>query len=138
MTPFRVVVEDKVVAPDTVNVPDKEMESFKDRVIDEPKVTSPPPERLVPEDTVTLEFVRAELGMLVKVFEEPDRLLLVKVWVVSVPTKVVVASGRVIILSAVGVHVNVPVGPPDWKTNWFEVAERFKLLNVGEAVVARS
>lgn len=49
-----------------------------------------------------------------------------------------VASGRVIILAAVGVQVRVPVGPPDWRTNWFAVAERFKVLKAGEEVVDTS
>ena len=51
------------------------------------------------------------------------------------PTKVVVTSGRVIVLVAVGVQVRVPVGPPDWNTNWFFVAERFKAGVVSPAKV---
>ncbi len=59
------------------------------------------------------------------------------------PTRVVVTSGRVIVLAAVGVQVKVPVGPPDWKTNWFLVVERFKAgvvspAKVGEEVVDTS
>ena len=97
--------------------PETAGEEAKDKVTELPKVTSPPPERLVPAVTVTLELDRAELGILVKVLDEPDKDLLVNVWVLSVPTKVVVASGRVMVLVAVGVQVRVPVGPPDWKTN---------------------
>ena len=113
VVPVTASVEDRVVAPDTVNVPDKDMESFKDNVIDEPSVTSPPPERLVPVETVTFGLDKAELGMDLKVLSEPESVLFVKVWVVSVPTRVVVASGTVTTLAAVGVQVRVPVEPPD-------------------------
>ena len=101
----------------TAKVPEMDGESFKAKVIDDPKLTSPPPDRLVPAVTVTLELVKAELGMLVKVLEEPEIDLLVRVSVVSFPTKVVVISGKVIVLVAVGVQVKVPAGPPDWNTN---------------------
>lgn len=77
--PFKAKSPVKVVSPVTVKVPDKEMESFKDRVADEPKEISPPPDKLVPAVTVTLLLDRAELGRLVKVLLEPDMLLLVKV-----------------------------------------------------------
>lgn len=80
-----------------LNTPEMVGESFKDKVTDDPRVTSPPPLRLVPAETVTLLLVKAELGMLVRVLDEPDRLLLVKVWVVSMPTRVVVAAGKVIV-----------------------------------------
>ena len=103
-----------MVAPETVKVPEREIESFKFKVVDPPKETVPPPERLVPAETVIEESDRAELGILEKLFDEPDKVLLVKVWVVSVPTRVVVASGKVMILAEpVGVQVKVPVGPPD-------------------------
>lgn len=77
-----------------VSCPEIEGASFKDRVIDEPKLTSPPPDKLVPAETVTLELVKAELGILVKVLDEPDKDLLVKVSVVSLPIRVVVVAGR--------------------------------------------
>lgn len=103
--------EDKVLAPETASVPDNEMESFKERVVDPPSDTSPPPDKLVPGETVILELDKAELAILFKVLSEPEIVLLVNVWVVSVPTIVVVASGMVIVLAAVGVQVNVPVDP---------------------------
>lgn len=68
-----------LTTPPAVNVPLKEMESFKEMVAEEPKVISPPPVRLVPAVTVILLLLRAELGMLVKVLLEPDMDLLVKV-----------------------------------------------------------
>ena len=48
-------------------------------VSDPPKETSPPPDNPEPVLIVTLLLDRAELGILVKVLEEPDKLLLVKV-----------------------------------------------------------
>jgi hypothetical protein len=53
-----------------------------------------------PKDTddpliVTDELVRAELGMLVRVLVDPEMLLLVKVSVVALPTRVSVAAGMV-------------------------------------------
>ena len=88
--------------------PAKVGESLPEIVIDEPNSTSPPPVRLVPAVTVTLWFAKAELGILVKVLSDPEIVLLVTVWVVLVPTKVVVASGKVIVLVWVGVQVKVP------------------------------
>lgn len=130
------------VSPGAVAVPSANLttpeitgELAKDKVIELPKVTSPPPLKLVPAVTVTLELVRAELGILVRVFEPPEMDLLVRVSVVSFPTRVVVASGRVMVLAAAGVQVRVPMGPPDWKTSWSLVAERFKVSKVGLAVV---
>jgi len=75
--PITLRVELRVVAPETAKVPAKVIESFKDKVPDPPKTISPPPVKLVPAVTVTLELVKAELGILVKVFDEPDIDLLV-------------------------------------------------------------
>ena len=72
-------VDDNVVAPLTVRVPAKDTESFKVRVTDEPKETSPPPVKLVPGEIVTLEFDKAELAILDRVFDDPEMVLLVKV-----------------------------------------------------------
>lgn len=105
--------------------PENEGESLAEMVIEPPKLTSPPPLKFVPALMVTLELERPELGILVKVFDEPDKLLLVRVWVVSVPSRVVVASGRVMILKAVGVQVRVPV-------------DNFKATKVGEEAVDTS
>lgn len=79
MAPVVVSVLERVVAPLTPKVPDKETESFRDKVADPPKLISPPPVKFVPAVTVILELVRAELGMLVMVLEEAFRVLLVKV-----------------------------------------------------------
>lgn len=138
VAPVTAKVEERVVAPATVKVPEMEGESFKDRVTDDPKDTSPPPERLVPAVTVTLELDKAELGRLVKVLDDPERDLLVKVWVLSVPTRVVVTSGKVITLGAVGVQVKVPVEPVEGKTSWLEVADKFRVEKVGEEFVDTS
>ena len=73
VTPF------KVVAPDTVRVPESETESFKLKVVDPPKLTSPPPERFVPAETVILELAKAEFEILVIVLSEPEIVLFVKV-----------------------------------------------------------
>ena len=59
--------------------PDMEGDDARLKVTDPPRDTSPPPERLVPAVTVTLELVRPELGILVKVFDEPDKDLFVNV-----------------------------------------------------------
>lgn len=99
-------------------------ESFKAMVMDEPKFTSPPPVRLVPAVTATLELTRAELGILVKVLDEPDRDFLVRVWVVSVPTKVVVAEGR------------VNWKPPD--ESWLVVEDKVRDKKAGVEVVDTS
>lgn len=116
VAPVTVSAEERVEAPDTANVPPKVMESFKPIVAEEPNVISPPPVRLVPAETVILLLVKAELGILVRVLSDPEMDLFFKVSVVSVPTRVVVASGSVIIFGLpVGVQVKVPVGPPDWK-----------------------
>lgn len=56
------------------------------------------------------ELVSDELPILVMVFDEPEILLLVRVSVVSFPTKLVVASGSVQVLAAVrSAEVSVPV-----------------------------
>ncbi len=107
--PVTARVEERVVAPVTVRVPEIEGEDFRLKVTDEPSDTSPPSARLVPAVTVTLELLKAELGILVKVLADPERDLLVKVSVVVLPTRVSVISGRVIILAAVGVQVKVPL-----------------------------
>ena len=102
----------KVEAPVTVNVPDIEGESFKAREIDSPNFTSPPPVKLVPAETVTLAADKAELGILEKVLSEPEIDLFFKVSVVVLPTKVSVASGKVMIFAdPVGIQFKVPVGP---------------------------
>ncbi len=85
----------EAVPSEISTTPEKEGEDLAERVIDPPSETVPPPVKLVPAVTVTAEFDRAELGILVKVLALPERDLLVKVWVVSVPTRVVVAPGRV-------------------------------------------
>ncbi len=82
-----------VANPTTPKFPDKvaevkEISSLSFSVRLDPKDTSPPPERLVPELIVTLELDRAELGMLEKVLLLPERVLLVSVWVLLVKTKV--------------------------------------------------
>ncbi len=59
--------------------PDIEGDDARLKVIDPPSDTSPPPDKLVPAVTVTLELVKPELGILVKVLLEPDNDLLVKV-----------------------------------------------------------
>ena len=116
VAPVVVKVDERIVGPVTVKVPAMVGESFKDIVADPPNTMSPPPVRLVPAVSVILLFVKAELDMLVKVLDEPEIVLLIRISVVSFPTKVVVKSGRLIVLVAVGVQVNVPVGPPDWNT----------------------
>ena len=138
LAPVTAKVEESVVAPETVKVPVMAGESFKAMVMELPSLTSPPPVRLVPAVTVILASVKAEAGMLVKVLSAPDIVLLVKVCVVSIPTRVVVASGRVITLAAVGVQVKVPVGPPLWNTSWSLVPERLRVEKVGEAAVDTS
>ena len=138
VAPVTARVEERVVAPATVKVPVMDGESFKAMVAEEPKVISPPPVRLVPAVMVIFELARAELEILVMVLLDPLIVLLVKVCVLSIPTKVVVTSGRVMVLAAVGVQVRVPVGPPDWNTSWSLVAERFRVLKVGVAVVETS
>ncbi len=60
--------------------------SLRFKVTELPKLTSPPPDRLVPAVIVTLELVRALLGMSVKVLDPPDMVLLVMVWVLSCKT----------------------------------------------------
>ncbi len=101
-----------------------EGESFKAIVMEDPKVISPPPVKLVPAVTVTLELVRAELGILVRVLEEPEIDLLVKVWVVSIPTRMVVAPGRVNLLA------------PD--KIWLVVEDKVMAEKTGEEVVDTS
>ena len=54
-----------------------------------------PPSDVLVVPMVTAELVRAEFGMLVNVFDEPDMDLLVSVSVVARPTKVSVLVGRV-------------------------------------------
>lgn len=130
----RVAAPFKVLAPLTVKVPARETESDKARLTEPPKETDPPPDKLVPAERVMEELDKAELGILEKLLDEPDKVLLVRVWVVSVPTRVVVASGRVIVLATVGVQVKVPVGPPDWKVSWFLAADKSKEEKVGELV----
>lgn len=49
------------------------------KVIDPPKDTSPPPERPEPALIVIEELLRAELGILSKVLEDPEIVLLVNV-----------------------------------------------------------
>ena len=60
-----------------------------------PTLIEPPRLVLVPL-IVIAEFVRLELPMLLKVLVEPEIDLFVRVSVVPLPTKVVVASGKVI------------------------------------------
>ena len=60
-------------------MPDRVTEFFKLKVVEPPKLTSPPPERFVPAETVILALVRAELGIFFKVLSEPEIVLLVKV-----------------------------------------------------------
>ena len=60
-------------------MPLKETESFKFKVTEPPKLTSPPPDKLVPALTVTLELDKAEFGILEKVLDEPEIVLLVRV-----------------------------------------------------------
>ena len=110
----------KVVVPETVSVPDKDMESLSDRVVDPPKETDPPPVKLVPAETVNDELSNSELAIFCPSKETSPEV-----------------SGRVIVLSVVGVHDKVPVGPPEDKTIWFEVEDRLRLVNVGEEVVDR-
>ena len=64
-------VEDSVVAPDTVNAPAIDGASFKAKVTEEPKLTSPPPDKLVPAVTVIFPLDNAELGIAEKVLSEP-------------------------------------------------------------------
>src|SRR3989344_6959663 len=123
--------------PDTPKLPDRETLSFKFKVMDPPKATSPPPVRLVPAETVNLPLDKAEFGILVNVLEDPDIVLLVKVWVKSIPTRVVVPSGKVIVLSAVGTQVSVPAVPPEPKAIWLLVAAKFKESKLGEDPVDR-
>lgn len=74
------------------------------------------------------------------VLESPDLMVLFfKVSVVSVPTKVVVASGKVMVLSVdVGVQVKVPLTPAEFKTNCLEDEDKLKEANVGVEVADRS
>lgn len=94
-------IPETVASPTTPRFPeivaeviDKSLLRFKVTLL--PNDTSPPPERLVPAVTVTLELDKAELGMLVKVLSLPDMLLLVSVCVALVRTTVPVACGNVI------------------------------------------
>lgn len=57
------------------------------KVIDPPNETSPPPESPEPALIVIEELLNAEFGMLVKVFEDPEMLLLVRVWTALSITK---------------------------------------------------
>ena len=56
---------------------------------------SVPPSEMVLVPSVIEEFVSAAFGMFVKVFDAPDRVLLVSVSVVARPTSVSVLVGRV-------------------------------------------
>ena len=49
------------MAPETVKVPEREMESFRLRVVEPPKDTEPPPVRLVPAETVMEDESSSEL-----------------------------------------------------------------------------
>src|SRR3989344_3107101 len=109
--------------PDTPKLPDIETLSFKFKVMDPPKATSPPPVRLVPAETVNLPLDKAEFGILVNVLEDPDIVLLVKVWVKSIPTRVVAVEGKVI--------------AAELKLIGLEVEERVREENVGEDEVDR-
>ena len=113
VAPDTASVDERVLAPETARVPLKEIEESRDRVVDPPKLTLPPPVKFVPAETVIDEFESAELEILVIVLLDPEIVLFCKVSVLVAPIKVVVASGKVIILAAVGVQVRVPVGPPD-------------------------
>ena len=84
-------VPETVASPTTPKLPEmvaeaREMLSFKETVAEDPREISPPPVKLVPAVTVTLELDKAELGILVKVLEEPERVLFVRVWVLSSKT----------------------------------------------------
>ena len=68
--------------------------SLREIVADDPREISPPPVRLVPGEIVILELDKALLGILVKVLLLPERLLLVRVWVLLVKTNVPAAKVR--------------------------------------------
>ena len=55
--------------------------------VDPPRLTVPPPIILLPALMVIELFTKEELGMLLKVLFPPERDLLVKVWLLSEPTK---------------------------------------------------
>lgn len=105
------------------------------REIDPPNETDPPPDNPLPVLIVMEALDRAELGILLKVLEDPEIVLLVKVCVALSSNTVPVASGRVIILAEVGVQVRVPVEP---KINWSFVPDNFRVLKVGAAAVDTS
>lgn len=88
-------VEERIVAPLTVKVPEIVGEDFNDKVTESPRFASPPPVKFVPAEIVIFEFVKAEFGILVRVFVDPEIDLFVKVFVVSVPIKVVEEEGSV-------------------------------------------
>lgn len=96
----------------------------------EPKVISPPPDNPVPAVIVILEEANAAMGILDKVLDDPEIVLLVKVLVVSIPTRVVVASGKVKVLAVVG--LKLIVDPANFKE------ERLSEVKVGVEVVDRS
>ena len=86
-------VPETVAKPTTPRLPEMVAEeililSLRDSVRLDPRDTSPPPERLVPELIVTLELDRALLGMLDRVLELASIVLLVSVWVLVVKTSV--------------------------------------------------
>ena len=113
-----------------------EGEEARLKVTELPRSTEPPPDMLVPAVTVREGLDRPELGILLKVLSLPEMVLLVSVWLVLVPTTVVVASGNVIVLLLdVGVQVMVPVTPPDCMTSWLLVPDKLRPEKVGVAVV---
>ena len=123
--------------------PEMEGEEARLKVTELPRSTEPPPDMLVPAVTVREGLDRPELGILLKVLSLPEMVLLVSVWLVLVPTTVVVASGSVMVLLLdVGVQVRVPVTPPDpdpigadCMTSWLLVPDKLRLEKVGAAVV---
>ena len=79
VVPVTAKVEESTVAPATVNVPVIDGESFKEIDFDSPKAISPPPARLLPAVMVIFALDKADIGILVKVFVDPEIDLLVKV-----------------------------------------------------------
>lgn len=87
-------------------------------VVEPPKLTSPPPDKLDPVLIVILLFAKEELG----IEDESSK---------TVP----VALGNVIFCVAVGVQVNVPF-PPIFI--WFDVEASVKAWKLGDPLVETS
>jgi hypothetical protein len=78
-----------------------------DSVTDPPRETDPPPESPDPAETVMEDEARAEIGILLNVFDDPDIVLFVSVWAREANTKSSFAD-------KVGIDAMYAPDPPVW------------------------